>query len=377
MALNTTSGAISGTPTAAAAQATYTITAMNVSGSTSFGLVLTVGPAPTARIQVDSLSATSVAPMSTLTITGSGFATTNSIVSIRFIPEDGSSALTFPAESISSTSVAAPTPAFFDPTSNLSVAKTVDVDVIQSVNGTIMVSNAITGLQVSALPAMPAGTTTGALTLDFLETAYGISTTTQSSISSQAELASIEAALVTQNTDLGTIILALNTALQTPGSNATVILKSGAQMILTPVALAASDQIVQAYLANAAGAINSTPAAVVDVQRARTEVRAARAATAAITVPPPPPTSEVGSTNSANLALVTNFWANLSGASPAVSTLEHKLMISLVAEVTCGEFVGDLGDAFNVSAAMSVTFGAAVSLASSEIVDGNAPDRCV
>jgi uncharacterized protein (TIGR03118 family) len=44
IALNTTSGAISGTPTAVTAQATYTVTASNATGSTTFPLSLTVNP---------------------------------------------------------------------------------------------------------------------------------------------------------------------------------------------------------------------------------------------------------------------------------------------------------------------------------------------
>jgi Putative Ig domain len=45
LALDTSSGVISGTPTATAAQATYTVTATNASGNTSFDLSLTVNPA--------------------------------------------------------------------------------------------------------------------------------------------------------------------------------------------------------------------------------------------------------------------------------------------------------------------------------------------
>jgi hypothetical protein len=49
LTLNTTSGVISGTPTAAVAQATYTVTALNSLGSTSFGISIVVNPsAPTA-----------------------------------------------------------------------------------------------------------------------------------------------------------------------------------------------------------------------------------------------------------------------------------------------------------------------------------------
>src|SRR6478735_2020869 len=44
MALNNGTGGISGTPTATAAQATYTVTASNAGGSTTFALVLKVDP---------------------------------------------------------------------------------------------------------------------------------------------------------------------------------------------------------------------------------------------------------------------------------------------------------------------------------------------
>ncbi|MBK6673101.1 MAG: TIGR03118 family protein [Proteobacteria bacterium] len=44
IALNATTGAVSGTPTAVTAQATYTVTASNAGGSTTFGLVLKVDP---------------------------------------------------------------------------------------------------------------------------------------------------------------------------------------------------------------------------------------------------------------------------------------------------------------------------------------------
>lgn len=46
LTLNPGTGAVSGTPTAATSQATYVITASNSGGSTTFGLVLTIQPAP-------------------------------------------------------------------------------------------------------------------------------------------------------------------------------------------------------------------------------------------------------------------------------------------------------------------------------------------
>ena len=71
--ISTTSGVISGTPTASASQATYTITASNSSGSTTFGLSLTVNPAaPTAlsyTTPVQATVGTAIAPLSP-TVTG-------------------------------------------------------------------------------------------------------------------------------------------------------------------------------------------------------------------------------------------------------------------------------------------------------------------
>jgi len=73
LSLNTTSGAISGTPTAVAAQAMYTITAMNSYGSTPFALSLTVNPAaPSALTYTSPVTATvgtAITPLSP-TVTG-------------------------------------------------------------------------------------------------------------------------------------------------------------------------------------------------------------------------------------------------------------------------------------------------------------------
>jgi polyhydroxybutyrate depolymerase len=51
LSLNTSTGQISGTPTAEAPSATYTITAQNSGGATTFGVSLTVNPATTAALE--------------------------------------------------------------------------------------------------------------------------------------------------------------------------------------------------------------------------------------------------------------------------------------------------------------------------------------
>jgi uncharacterized protein (TIGR03118 family) len=55
LALNTTSGVISGTPTAVAAVSTYTITATNAGGSTTFALSLKVDPPPPSSFTLSNL----------------------------------------------------------------------------------------------------------------------------------------------------------------------------------------------------------------------------------------------------------------------------------------------------------------------------------
>ncbi|MEQ1581931.1 MAG: putative Ig domain-containing protein [Steroidobacteraceae bacterium] len=76
LAINPASGQISGTPTTATAQATYTITAGNVSGSTTFGLSLRVNPAaptglsyPSPQIYFNGKAITALNPTVTGTVT--------------------------------------------------------------------------------------------------------------------------------------------------------------------------------------------------------------------------------------------------------------------------------------------------------------------
>jgi hypothetical protein len=52
LSVNTSNGAISGTPTAVAAQATYTVTAANATGSTTAALVITANQAPTTLLDL-------------------------------------------------------------------------------------------------------------------------------------------------------------------------------------------------------------------------------------------------------------------------------------------------------------------------------------
>ncbi len=74
LSLNTTTGAISGTPTAAAAQATYTVTATNVSGSTTGTVQITITPAaPTNLVYPQTAISATVSetvPTDTPTVTG-------------------------------------------------------------------------------------------------------------------------------------------------------------------------------------------------------------------------------------------------------------------------------------------------------------------
>ncbi|HEY5806988.1 MAG TPA: Ig domain-containing protein, partial [Povalibacter sp.] len=80
LAIDTTRGAIAGTPTAATAKATYTVTATNAGGSATFGLVLTVNPAAPRGLSYPSPVVVRVdKPMAALRPTVTGEALTYSV----------------------------------------------------------------------------------------------------------------------------------------------------------------------------------------------------------------------------------------------------------------------------------------------------------
>ena len=364
-----------------------------------------IAPSLSVTPTISALDQTTAAPFASLTITGGGFSPTNSVISVRFTPADGSGALTIPTTSASSNSVTVPTPGFFDPTTGVSASKTVGVEVIQYTNGTINVSNTITGLQVSALSPMPAGTTVGALTDAFLRSGIGMSAATQSSIASRVGLSTLSSALIAKNTDLTAVVAALDSLIQHPGASATVTLLSGRQLILTPSVLAATDQIIQAYLASAAAVINSTSASSPNTTQPMASSGAAAEISAATTVllrsavpqsavacptqptalpapthppaappPPPPQITNVGSDNSINLTRFTNFYQNLSGANPAISAKMKVLGVKLAAEVVLGETMEELGNLSSVPTAFALAWDGVVSVSASRLVTGEAPD---
>jgi hypothetical protein len=98
VSLSTTSGAISGTPTAAEAQGTYTITATNATGSTTFGWVLTVQPAaPKAASQTAIFSDAPVAGLSYTASPSGATGSTNALGEFNYAPGDS---VTFSAAGI-------------------------------------------------------------------------------------------------------------------------------------------------------------------------------------------------------------------------------------------------------------------------------------
>jgi len=135
---------------------------------------------PTGSLQIASLGATNVTPFQPLTVSGSGFDTSGgSAISLIFKPENGAPSLTVPVIAVTSNSVEAAVPPFFDFTSGSAMSTVVDVQVVQVSSSTVSTSNLITGLQVGALPPVPAGVPAGALTALFLQASLNISASPQ------------------------------------------------------------------------------------------------------------------------------------------------------------------------------------------------------
>src|SRR6185312_9967386 len=106
---------------------------------------------------------TTADPFTPLTVTGVGFNPTNQGISILFIPQNGNAPIMIAVTTVGSTTLQAMVPPLFDQISRNFTSGTVDVQVVQFSGSTVSVSNRITGLQVNALPPVPAGVPTGAM----------------------------------------------------------------------------------------------------------------------------------------------------------------------------------------------------------------------
>ena len=311
------------------------------------------GGGASALPQISSLNATSVSPMSSLTVQGSGF-DPGAAVAVRFAPESGAAAVTIPASAVSATSVSVPTPLLFDPKTGLSSAQNVDVTVIESSPNGITTSSTFKGLQVEALPPPPSGAGSGTLTAQLLSAAVMQDGATEAAIASNTSRAGVLAALRAQDGVLNALISGIKSFNSgTTGSSVTVTLGSGQQVVLDASTLSIADQIAQAFLAQAAQIVNGPQPAIA----------AARRVAAGAPVPVSCAT---------NLCYVSNFFANLSGANPAITAQMEQLFFESAAEVAGGE-ITELAEGPKSAVALAMIWSGETSMGASAIANGESP----
>lgn len=211
-------------------------------------------------VQISSLGAAAATPLTSLTISGTGLTQTGSAVSVRFIPASGSQPITLPVSLPSQTNLQVMVPLFLDATSGNPLSSTVDVQVIQVTGSTLRTSNLIKGLQVGTLPPPQAGEPAGTKTLALLKTTLKVFQSTRTALSKDPKASRIVQAMPIYEANLNALIAAVGTITQIPGQTFTFSTSSGTALTLDTKALAVSDQMAQALVAELASK-TQTPAA--------------------------------------------------------------------------------------------------------------------
>jgi inhibitor of cysteine peptidase len=144
----------------------YIVTAVNSFGESSESSQVSATPTTGSGLipTISSLSTNSAAPMSQLTITGAGFDPTATLT-VSFFDNTGFK-LDVPVLEADSTSINVAVPPYISPSTGMFGPGTVNVQVIQNSDGSIVTSNTIQNFKLQDLPTSNAPS--GAVTLDLL-----------------------------------------------------------------------------------------------------------------------------------------------------------------------------------------------------------------
>ena len=229
------SGACSGTGTCAVTMnAAATVTAsFNTAGQ--------------GGIAISSLSGNSVPPFGTLVINGSGFDPANAAISVLLTPTAGGPSIAVPAAAATANSIQICVPPLLGATQGIATGAA-SVQVIQLEGTTLSTSNVVTGLQITALPAVPADAVPGEVTLGVLDETLNVDATTIAAAQRDPDLADLAAALVGFNADLNTLVSAIQAIKNDPSKTITITGANGVPITLDANTLALSDQLMWAYL---------------------------------------------------------------------------------------------------------------------------------
>ena len=231
---------------------TYPVVVTNPApgGGASNAISFTVSAASSGNIQINSLSATSITPLQPLTITGTGF-DTNGATSVLLFPVAGDPPISVPAYAVTSTTVQFMVPplpvtgGYYTPASFS--GDNVELQVIQVSGSMLYTSNVFNGLSVLAIPSLPAGATTGALTLYYLQSGLNVSSTLGADATTNSWSA-LGSDLGSYNGDVNYLIASVTYVMNNPGQSAAMTTSNGVVVSLDSNSLAMSDQLILAYI---------------------------------------------------------------------------------------------------------------------------------
>ena len=228
--------------------------------------VLGLGCVAAPVAQISSLSETTANPFDQFTITGTGFDPANAAISVLFIPESDGLPIAVPAFAATSTTVQIAVPPFFNTVTGTFTAGTVDVQVLQLEGSTLATSNIVTGFEINAPPAVPAGVPVGEYTSEFLAASLIVSASIQNDAATNSSVANLAADLAQYDTDMNSVVSAIATISNDPSQSVTLSTADGLTFSLNAQVLALSDQLCLTYVQqfenqlNAFLSTDSTPA---------------------------------------------------------------------------------------------------------------------
>lgn len=203
-----------------------------------------------------SLSTLSAPPATVMTITGAGF-NPSAILLVQFSNAQGYS-VKVPPVAASSTSIQVSVPPLTNVATGALAAGTVSVQVMQITAQRTVNSNAIGGLQVSALPT--SASVPGTVTLQYLTAARTFSASTLQSavIGTTLDTAELKTALANQKANLDILIPQIQTLVNDPTKSFTIGTISNTPIVVTSAHLSKVDRIILGVLA--AQSVSTTPA---------------------------------------------------------------------------------------------------------------------
>lgn len=220
-------------------------------------VMLMVGVVPaaaqTGTIAITSLNKATARPFSRLVITGSGFEPDQAEIAVVFLPGTGTgptpnaniATTAIPVHTATATSLEIMVPALVDADTAALTAGQVGVQVVQTSSTSVMTSNVLPGLSVSAVSPVPAGVAPGAVTRAYVQAGLNVLTGVRTDLASNAEMTPLLGTLHADQTDLaeavGKIVGKQDLALNRPT-------KDGNPFTLDAQTLTTSDQLIAAYL---------------------------------------------------------------------------------------------------------------------------------